>query len=69
MGPTPVIFSNSVLSAVLMFILADCSGVEEGGGVWSGVDVIVGVSILAGGGIGMVVVATEGVKEGVLTGD
>ncbi len=52
-GPTPVIFSNSCLSAVLMLILVDCSGVELGERVGSGVGVGRGVADDEGVGVGV----------------
>ena len=56
-GPTPVIFSSSCLSAVLTFILADCSGEE----------VEVGVEIEEGMGAGVNVISGDrvGLDEGV----
>ena len=70
-GPTPVIFSSSCLSAVLVFILPDCSGVVvaegegpkliEGDGVGVGTGVADNEGVDVRTGIWVVAVAGDGV--------
>ena len=55
-GPTPVISSSFCLSAVLMLILVDCSGV--------GLGVVEGDGISSGAGVGVVVGVVVGDEAG-----